>query len=125
MRQFTNKLLVMAASIATFTVPFLAFSAQEFTLEYIFIRAGEILSSTLGLLVGVAFLVFIWGVTKYVIAKGDEKKLAEGKQVMVYGIIGLTVIVALWGILALIVFTIFGEAPSNPFEFIIPPLISP
>ena len=97
----------------------------EFTIEYIFARAGEILSMTLGLLVVVAFLVFIWGIIQYVIAKGDEKKLAEGKQVMIYGIIGLTVIVALWGILALIIFTIFGEAPANPFEFTIPPEIAP
>ena len=125
MRQFTNKLLVMAASIATFTVPFLAFSAQEFTIKYIFGRAGAMLSATLELLVLVAFVVFVWGVIKYVMAQGDENKLKEGKQVMVYGIIGLTVIVALWGILALIVFTIFGELPVDPFEFVVPPLISP
>ena|SRR3989344_5502332 len=95
------------------------------TISALFLRATEILTMTLGLLVGVAFVVFTWGVIQYVIAQGDEKKLQEGKQVMLYGIIGLSAIVATWLIVALIVFTIFGEAPENPFEFIIPPLISP
>ncbi len=50
-----------------------------------------------------AFLVFIWGVFKTFIMGGhDEEKQSEGKQLMIYAIIGFVVMVSVWGIVNLV-----------------------
>ena len=51
------------------------------------------------LVLALAFLFFLWGVFKFFIAGGaDEEKRNEGKQLMIYSIIGFVLIVALYGI---------------------------
>lgn len=48
---------------------------------------------------GIAY--FIYGIVRYVIAKGSEDK-DEGKKHMINGLIGLFVIVAFWGIIRIV-----------------------
>jgi fumarate reductase subunit D len=56
-----------------------------------------------------ALVVFLWGIVKYVfLSMGDEKKLAEGKQVMFWGVIALFVMTSVWGLVQLIQSTLFG-----------------
>ena len=50
------------------------------------------------MLIGVAVLVFFWGIIRYVMAGADEEKRAAGRSLMIYGIIGLFVMVAVWGL---------------------------
>ena len=91
------------------------------TIDYLFNRASEILNLSVLMLLGVAIVVFMWGVIQYVLASGDEKKLAAGRSYMLYGIIGLTVMVAVWGFVNLLVYTIFGtNSGVDPFSFQIP-----
>lgn len=46
-----------------------------------------------------AFLVFIWGMFKtFILGGSDEDKQKEGKQLMMWAIIGFVVMVSLWGI---------------------------
>lgn len=73
------------------------------------------------LLLGLAVLVFMWGIVKFIAHADDEKTHEEGKQLMVYGMIGLFVIVSLWGIvgflhesLGLTSFSFLGSLPEQP-----------
>lgn len=43
-----------------------------------------------------ALLYFFWGVAKYIKSEGDGK--AEGKNVMVWGVVALFVISSVWGL---------------------------
>lgn len=90
------------------------------TIDYIFQRATDVLNQAILVLLGVAIVVFMWGIIQYVLASGDEKKLAAGRSYMLYGIVGLTVMVAVWGFVNLLVYTIFGGAAGDPFSFTIP-----
>ena len=55
------------------------------------------------LIFALAFLVFLWGMFKTFILGGhDEEKQSEGKQLMMYAIIGFVVMVSLWGIVNLV-----------------------
>ena len=102
----------LIASIFSFVFPLIANAALQFEsggADYIFIRAGTFIGYTIDLLLGIATIVFFWGVIQYVIAQGDEKKIAEGRKYMLWGIIGLVVIASSWGLANLIIFTIFGE----------------
>lgn len=60
---------------------------------------GAILFPLISLLLGVALLVFLWGVFAYIKnAEGDEAR-ETGKKHMLFGIIGLVVMVSAFAIL--------------------------
>ena len=42
---------------------------------------------------------FMWGLVKLIYNAEDERARAEGKQMMIWGMIGLFVMVAFWGII--------------------------
>lgn len=67
------------------------------------------LTSLLPVLVSVALLVFFWGLIKY-IAKSDSSDGREaGKEIMLWGIIALFVMVSIWGIIAFMQAAIFNR----------------
>jgi hypothetical protein len=51
------------------------------------------------LVLGIAFLVFIWGVFKFFILGGsDSEKQAEGKSLMIYAVAGFVLIISFYGL---------------------------
>jgi hypothetical protein len=74
------------------------------------------------LVFGIAVLMFLWGVFKaFILGGSDEEKQKEGKQLMVYAIVGFVLMVALWGIVSLVV-DIFGLNPGAGYQ---PPQVLP
>lgn len=71
------------------------------TLAGIVTMFGGIVNSLIPIFIGLALLTFIWGVLSYIIAKDDATK-QSARGVMIYGIIGLFVIVSIWGIVGLL-----------------------
>ncbi len=68
----------------------------------------NILNPIIGLLFVVATIVFLWGVIQYVVgSQGDEKTLEKGRHVMLWAIIGLTVMASAWGLVGILQ-TYFG-----------------
>lgn len=63
------------------------------------------------LIVSLAAAVFVWGVINHFFLHGsDEAKREEGKQFMLWGIIGLAVLFSVWGFVNLLLSTL-GIAP--------------
>lgn len=50
------------------------------------------------LVVALALLYFFWGLAKFIRSAGNEDARDEGKQIMLWGIVALFVIVSVWGI---------------------------
>jgi hypothetical protein len=72
------------------------------------IRAIEgIVGSLIPIAIGLLFLVFIWGLVKYVLNAHDGGKKEEGRRLMVMGIIAIFVVVAIYGIIYFIA-NVFG-----------------
>ena len=61
----------------------------------------NIVKRAIPLLVAIALIWFIWGLIKFLIS-GSEDARAQGKSMMLWGIIALFVIVSIWGIVAYI-----------------------
>lgn len=60
-------------------------------------------------IIGVVFVIFAWKIfDAWVIHADDEKMQESGKQLAVTGVIVMVVILAVWGIVALIKQSIFG-----------------
>lgn len=93
----------IAASFFLLAVPFLssAQAPQDFKgLVGIFL---SIISFIIPLIFGLAFLMFLWGITRaWILGGGDEKSVTAGKQIALAGIIGFVVMVGVWGIVALV-----------------------
>jgi K+-transporting ATPase A subunit len=74
-------------------------------------------SYLLGLLVpiifGLAIIFFFYGVIKFIRSAGDSKKLEDGKQMMIYGVISIFVMASLWGILIFIGDAFNISVPKN------------
>ena len=62
----------------------------------------KILNPIPPILVALAMIYFFWGVGKYMNSGGDAEKLQNGRITIIFGIIGLFVILAVWGLVALI-----------------------
>ena len=62
----------------------------------------------------VATVVFLWGVVRYISAGGDEEKTKEARQMIIWGIIFLAVMVAVWGFVNIVLDFIFGS--EDPFD---------
>jgi hypothetical protein len=67
-------------------------------------KIGQILTSIVPILVALGIVYFVYGVIMYVIADDEEAK-SKGRDSMIYGIIGLAVIVAVWGLVNILVKT--------------------
>ena len=65
------------------------------------------------LLMSLAVLVFIWGIIQYVIAQDDEGKRKSAKDTILYGIIGLFVMISIWGLVKILGNT-FGVENTIP-----------
>ena len=58
---------------------------------------GGLVNTAIPILIGVAVIIFFWGLIQY-IRKPEEPK---GKQVMIAGLVGLFIMVSVWGIVRL------------------------
>ena len=58
-----------------------------------------------------AFLVFVFGIVKYFfIHGGEDTKRAEGRQFILWGILGMVVLFTVWGFVNILLSTL-GIAP--------------
>lgn len=88
------------------------------TFQGIVNRITDLLDSIIPILFFIATIVFFWGVIIYITSGGDEEKRKEGRSFIIYGLIGLFVMVAVWGIVNVLVGFFFpggaGPAPRLP-----------
>jgi uncharacterized membrane protein HdeD (DUF308 family) len=54
------------------------------------------------ILIGLAVIVFLWGVLTFIFNASDDEKRKSGKWMMIYGIIGIVVMVSVWGLVAFV-----------------------
>ncbi|MFA5999586.1 MAG: hypothetical protein WC783_01200 [Candidatus Paceibacterota bacterium] len=59
-------------------------------------------NSVIPLIFALAVMMFVWGVVQFIIHSEDEAKKESSKQLMIWGIIGLTVMVGVWGLVSIL-----------------------
>lgn len=82
------------------------------TIQSIICTVGNILDTIIPILIVLGVVYFVWGVVGYVISNDEEAK-KRGKDKMIYGIIGLVVIVAMWGLVGIVKKTFNLDQPVN------------
>lgn len=65
------------------------------------------------IILALAFATFIWGVVSYFFLHGDDEgKRAEGRQFILWGILGMVVLFSVWGLVNLLLSTL-GIKPTQ------------
>ena len=114
----SKKKLAILSGIGSFFAPLFALAVTQActvtndTIEGIFCKARSILNTIVPLLVTLGVVYFVWGVVQYIMT-GDEAKKKEGRTKMIYGIIGLVVIITMWGLVFMVKNTFGIENVGN------------
>lgn len=91
--QKIKKLIPLGLAFA----PFIAFAVED--IQSLISVIGDILVNVVPLLIGIAVIVFLIGVIRYVtVGREEEEKRASARNMMIYGIIGIFVMVSVWGL---------------------------
>ncbi len=62
-----------------------------------------ILAPLIKLMIALAIVFFLWGVFKFIKEDGDKKE--EGRNFMFWGIVGIFVMISVWGLVNILVYT--------------------
>lgn len=84
-------------------MPFMALAqADSSNLNDLIDNLQDLLGNIVPFLIILASVIFIWGVVSFVTAAGNEEKRKVGRDRILWGLIGLFIIVAFWGIVTFI-----------------------
>ncbi len=109
MRKIEKVLPYIAVAIAP------AVAAAQGTIQGVLQTVDAILDTLIPILIVIATIVFIWGVIVYITAGSSEEKKNYGKYLIMYGLIGLFAIVAIWGVVKVLANTFgVGTTPIPP-----------
>jgi hypothetical protein len=115
---------IVIALIGLLVTPFVAHAQTSTSLFDLLGLINALINQTIPVVIALAFLFFLWGIAKFIFFAGDEKKVAEGRLIMVWGIIALFVLVAVWGIVNSISYVLgipYANAPALPLLPQLPP----
>ena len=84
---------------------------------------GTIVNSLIPILIGIAFIAFIIGIVKYLWAGGADQK-ERAKSHLIWGIVSITAILAIFGIARLFI-QLFDLSPTSLDETYIPQIGTP
>lgn len=76
---------------------------------------GSLVNLVLPVLFGLGVVAFLWGAVKYITSAGDEEKRKEGRSYMVWSLIFLAIVLALFGVVNLIT-GVFGVDTGGTIE---------
>lgn len=77
----------------------------------IFVRnvTEAIINPIIGLLFVSAVVVFAWGIAMFILNAGDPEKRKKGKDILIWGVIGIFIMTAVYGILNIGINTFFPD----------------
>jgi hypothetical protein len=93
----------------------IAYAASENVDQFIMNVNRLIINPLIALLFALALVYFLWGMFQFIANGANEEKKTEGKSHMLWGIIGLTIMMGVFALLNLILstFNITGVDPER------------
>ncbi len=72
--------------------------AQTSLIGKLLVQFGKWIGALVLLVMALAIVLFFWGVAKYILSGADAEKRKEGSYYMLYGVVGIFVMSAVWGL---------------------------
>lgn len=93
--------------LALFSLPLVAFGAPQNFSELVGVVINFI-ALLVPVIIALTFVYILWGLTKaWIIDAGNEDSTKTGRMILFTGIIGLVVMVGIWGLVSLVRGAIF------------------
>ncbi len=70
-------------------------------------KFSGIANTIIPFLIGIAFVIIVWGIFKYILHAGDSEQVAKGRMYIVYGVIALFLMLSFWGFVTMIHTSLF------------------
>ena len=70
--------------------------------EGLLTKLGRLIDIATPVVFALALLAFFWGLAVYIFNQGNEEKKGQGKNIMIWGVIGLFVMVSVFGIVRIL-----------------------
>jgi TRAP-type C4-dicarboxylate transport system permease small subunit len=83
---------------ALLLVPTIAGAQELDNVRRLIESVRDIIDILIPLVAALALLYFFWGLAKFILNSGNEEAQTEGKNIMIWGIVALFVIVSVWGL---------------------------
>ncbi|KKT20851.1 MAG: hypothetical protein UW04_C0019G0010 [Parcubacteria group bacterium GW2011_GWB1_43_8] len=99
-------------------MPFAAGAVEN--ADDIFSLVENILGKLAPMLIAVAVIILLVAIVNYIRAGEDEEKRGKAKSLMIFGIIGLFVMVSIWGLVAILsgTFNLNNDIPDTVDELL-------
>lgn len=114
-----NKLISFGVVAMSSLSPVLVFaeSSLEETSDFanVIAKIGGLVGMLMPILITIAAVWFVWNVIMYAVS-GDEDKKKKAKDGIITGLIGLLIIVAFWGIIAMVMKTFNLETDDTGLQ---------
>ena len=101
-----QKLFAGIALAAVLLLPIISFAATTDFKSLVSGITTGILAPLIPLIIGLAVVVFLWGVLRFIVAAGDVKKREEGRNFIIWGLIGITIMFSIWGLVKILTDTL-------------------
>ncbi len=109
--ELIKKYKVISLSAFVALTPFIALAA---TINTVVTTIGDIFDLVVPILMVIASVVFIWGIIQYILAAGSDDRKKEAKNLIIWGLVALFVIVAMWGLVQILGRTFGVESTGIP-----------
>ncbi len=93
------RFFTFVASVITLCTPFLV-SAVGF--KDLIVGAGNVIFLLIPISAAAALLAFFWGMAQFILHSGNDDAHAEGRRMMLGGVLALFILVSIWGIVRFI-----------------------
>src|SRR3989344_3282355 len=110
LRHSMKKFIIGASALF---LPGIAFAV---TLEDTLNEIGNLINVAGPIVIGLALLYFFWGLASYIFSSDDPEKKESGRNIMIWGVIALFVMVSVWGLVNVLsdTFNLETGAPDVP-----------
>src|SRR3990167_1724359 len=105
---------VILATLAL--APAFAFAQTLGNVETFVRSIGRLVDLALPIVVGIALLVFFWGIFQFISSETVDAGREEGKRKIFWGIFGMFIMISAYGLIRLILGTFGIPTPSYPFN---------
>jgi hypothetical protein len=96
-QKMSKYMAIGIGALAVYVFPMVAAAQQGGGIRNLVREAGGLIQGLIPIVIGLAVLIFLWGVLQYVITDEESGK-ENGRTFMLWGIVALFVMVSVWGL---------------------------
>jgi K+-transporting ATPase A subunit len=107
-----KKNIIQFTYALTLALPSISFAAFD-SIKNLLREFKSILDLLIPIVFALALIFFFWGIAQFIRSAGDTKTLESGKNKMIWGIVGLFVMISIYGIIKYIGNSLGIETPIS------------